>query len=107
VTNIPADTALPATGDVVAVPYVGASGRTLNRGTQVDDNTGLSAADLLECNRDLQGSRAIRLLAATNLSLYATLINATCPTAPSPRPSSSCASNATSTTSTTPSPGWR
>jgi hypothetical protein len=39
-----------------------------------DDNTTLSAADLLELNRDLQGSRAIRLLAATNLSLYATLM---------------------------------
>jgi hypothetical protein len=40
----------------------------------VDDNTGLSLAALLELNRDLQGSRAIRLLAATNLSLYATLM---------------------------------
>jgi hypothetical protein len=39
-----------------------------------DDNAGLSAADLLELNRDLQGSRAIRLLATTNLSLYATLM---------------------------------
>ena len=39
-----------------------------------DDNARLSAADLLELNRDLQGSRAIRLLAATNLSLYATLM---------------------------------
>src|SRR5258705_1050572 len=34
----------------------------------------LSAADLFELNRDLQGYRAIRLLAATNLSLYATLM---------------------------------
>lgn len=33
-----------------------------------------AASDLLELNRDLQGSRAIRLLAATNLSLYATLM---------------------------------
>ncbi|MFL6081719.1 MAG: DUF3375 domain-containing protein, partial [Mycobacterium sp.] len=40
----------------------------------MDDNRGLSAADLLECNRDLQGSRAIRLLATTNLSLYVTLM---------------------------------
>jgi hypothetical protein len=40
----------------------------------VDDNSGLSAAELLAFNRDLQGSRAIRLLAATNLSLYATLM---------------------------------
>ena len=39
-----------------------------------DVNAGLSAADLLELNRDLQGSRAIRLLATTNLSLYATLM---------------------------------
>ena len=39
-----------------------------------DDNAGLSAADLFEVNRDLQGSRAIRLLATTNLSLYATLM---------------------------------
>ena len=39
-----------------------------------DDNAALSAADLLELNRDLQGSRAIRLLATTNLSLYATLM---------------------------------
>ena len=39
-----------------------------------DDNVGLSAGDLLELNRDLQGSRAIRLLAATNISLYATLM---------------------------------
>ena len=41
---------------------------------QVDDNRRLSAADLLELNRDVQGSRAIRLLATTNLSLYATLM---------------------------------
>ena len=40
----------------------------------MDDSAALSANDLLELNRDLQGSRAIRLLAATNLSLYATLM---------------------------------
>src|SRR3954465_7002068 len=34
----------------------------------------MSAAELLELNRDLQGSRAIRLLATTNLSHYATLM---------------------------------
>ena len=34
----------------------------------MDDNAGLSAAELLELNRDLQGCRAIRLLAATNLT---------------------------------------
>ncbi len=39
-----------------------------------DDNVTLSAADLLELNREVQGSRAIRLLATTNLSLYATLM---------------------------------
>jgi hypothetical protein len=40
----------------------------------VDDNGGLPAAELLELNRDLQGSRAIRLLATHNLGLYATLM---------------------------------
>jgi hypothetical protein len=40
----------------------------------VDDNRGHSAAGLLELNRDLQGSRAIRLLATLNLGLYATLM---------------------------------
>ncbi len=34
----------------------------------------LSAAELLEHNRDLQGSRAIRLLATHNLGMYATLM---------------------------------
>jgi len=38
------------------------------------DNTELSAADLLELNRELQGSPTTRLLAATNLGLYATLM---------------------------------
>lgn len=38
----------------------------------MDDKAGL--ADLLELNRDLRGSRAIRLLATTNLGLYATLM---------------------------------
>ncbi|MGE4364778.1 MAG: DUF3375 family protein, partial [Mycolicibacterium sp.] len=38
------------------------------------DNSTLSASDLLELNRGLQASRAIRLLATTNLSLYATLM---------------------------------
>lgn len=40
----------------------------------MDDNTTLSAADLLELNRDLQAAPAIRLLATSNLSLYATLM---------------------------------
>ncbi|ADU01130.1 DUF3375 domain-containing protein [Mycolicibacterium gilvum] len=44
----------------------------------MDDNATLSAADLLERNRELQSSRAIRLLAATNLSLYATLMERHC-----------------------------
>jgi hypothetical protein len=39
-----------------------------------DDNAGLSVTDLLELNRDLQGSRPIRLLATLSLGLYATLI---------------------------------
>src|SRR6201991_1165788 len=55
-------------------PMLGPPDNALNRGIQVDDNAGLSAVDLLELNRDLQGSRAIRLLATTNLSLYATLM---------------------------------
>jgi hypothetical protein len=38
----------------------------------VDDNAGL--AELVELNRDLQGCRAIRLLATTNLGVYATLM---------------------------------
>jgi hypothetical protein len=73
VTKLPADTACPRTGDVGAVPYVGASGQTHGiEGMQLD--TKAAAADLLELNRDLRGSRAIRLLATTNLSLYATLM---------------------------------
>jgi Protein of unknown function (DUF3375) len=68
----PADTTRRRAGHVTAVPYVGALGRTWNWGRKVNDS--VRAADLLELNRDLQGSRAIRLLAATNLSLYATLM---------------------------------
>src|ERR1700710_158695 len=34
----------------------------------------MSAADLLELNRDIQGSPAIRLLATLNMGLYATLM---------------------------------
>ncbi|MCW2514751.1 MAG: hypothetical protein JWR11_3793 [Mycobacterium sp.] len=49
--------------------------RTTNReGTQVDDDTTISAADLLEFNRDIQGSPTIRLLATLNLGVYATLM---------------------------------
>jgi hypothetical protein len=40
----------------------------------VQDDTSLSAADLLEINRDIQGSPTIRLLAALNLGGYATLM---------------------------------
>jgi Protein of unknown function (DUF3375) len=40
----------------------------------VDDNTDLSAAELLDLNRDIQGSPTIRLLATLNLGLYATLM---------------------------------
>lgn len=42
--------------------------------TAVHDDTSLSAADLLEVNRDIQSSPAIRLLATLNLGLYATLM---------------------------------
>ncbi|GAB3217157.1 DUF3375 domain-containing protein [Mycolicibacterium hippocampi] len=38
------------------------------------DSAALSSAELLELNRDVQGSRALRLLATTNLSLYSTLM---------------------------------
>ncbi|MEE2855113.1 MAG: DUF3375 family protein [Actinomycetota bacterium] len=40
----------------------------------MDDDTTLSPADLLELNRGLQGSPTVRLLAALNLNLYATLM---------------------------------
>ncbi|MCV7346285.1 DUF3375 domain-containing protein [Mycolicibacterium rhodesiae] len=40
----------------------------------MEDETGLSAADLLEINREIQGSPTIRLLAALNLGGYATLM---------------------------------
>jgi hypothetical protein len=40
----------------------------------VDDDITLSAADLLEINRDIQGSPTIRLLATLNLGGYATLM---------------------------------
>ena len=40
----------------------------------MDGKTRMSTRELLEHNRELQGSRGIRLLAATNLSLYATLM---------------------------------
>lgn len=44
------------------------------RNPQVDDNAGLSATDLLDLNRDIQSSPTIRLLATTNLGIYATLM---------------------------------
>ncbi|MDH6243901.1 DUF3375 domain-containing protein [Mycobacterium sp. OTB74] len=37
-------------------------------------NAALSAAELLELNREIQGSRAVRLLATNNLGVYATLM---------------------------------
>ncbi len=40
----------------------------------MDDNAPLSAAELLELNREIQGSPTVRLLAATNLGLYAALM---------------------------------
>ncbi|WP_396931366.1 DUF3375 domain-containing protein [Mycolicibacterium sp.] len=42
--------------------------------TDVHDDTSLSAVDLLEVNREIQGSPTIRLLAALNLGGYATLM---------------------------------
>jgi hypothetical protein len=40
----------------------------------VDDNTAMSAVDLLELNREIQSSPTIRLLATLNLGVYATLM---------------------------------
>jgi uncharacterized membrane protein len=40
----------------------------------VDDDTTMSAADLIELNRDIQGSPTIRLLATLNLGVYAALM---------------------------------
>ncbi|PND59389.1 hypothetical protein CRM90_03360 [Mycobacterium sp. ENV421] len=40
----------------------------------MEDETGLSAVDLLDINREIQGSPTIRLLAALNLGGYATLM---------------------------------
>jgi hypothetical protein len=44
------------------------------KGLRVQENAALSAAELLELNRDVQGSRAVRLLATNNLGVYATLM---------------------------------
>ncbi|MDT5076376.1 MAG: hypothetical protein QOJ80_1013 [Mycobacterium sp.] len=41
----------------------------------MDDIAALSAGDLLELNRDIQGSPTIRLLATLNLGMYATLMD--------------------------------
>ena len=40
----------------------------------VHENPAMSAAELLELNREVQGSRAVRLLATLNLGVYATLM---------------------------------
>jgi Protein of unknown function (DUF3375) len=40
----------------------------------VHENAAMSAAELLELNREVQGSRAVRLLATLNLGVYATLM---------------------------------
>jgi hypothetical protein len=40
----------------------------------VEDNAVVPAAELLELNREVQGSRAVRLLATLNLGVYATLM---------------------------------
>jgi hypothetical protein len=42
--------------------------------SNVHDDATLSAVDLLEINREIQGSPTIRLLAALNLGGYATLM---------------------------------
>ena len=52
----------------------------------MNDNAG--AADLLELNRDLQASCAIRPPAATNLSVYATLMECHLSDGAVPEPSS-------------------
>ncbi|BBZ33415.1 DUF3375 domain-containing protein [Mycolicibacterium confluentis] len=44
------------------------------QGSQLDDNTMMSADELLELNRDIQSSPTIRLLATLNLGVYATLM---------------------------------
>src|SRR3954468_16760994 len=72
--EIPADTTFRAPEMSAPYPMLGLRTSALNRGTQVENNAAPPAANLLELNRDLQGSRAIRLLATTNLSLYATLM---------------------------------
>ncbi len=46
----------------------------VGQGLRVQENAALSAAELLELNRDVQGSRAVRLLATNNLGVYATLM---------------------------------
>ena len=40
----------------------------------MQENAALSAAELLELNRDVQSSRAVRLLATNNLAIYSTLM---------------------------------
>ena len=46
----------------------------VRQGLQVQENAATSAAELLELNREVQGSRAVRLLATQNLAVYATLM---------------------------------
>ena len=65
------------------------------------------AAKLLDLDRDLQGSRAIRLLATTNLSLYATLMERHLSDGAVPETELVVRLNATLKTSTTPSPASR
>ncbi len=57
-------------GDVRAVPYVGPSEHLRREGDEVDDDSTLSAVDLLDINREIQGSPpTIRLLATLNLRI--------------------------------------
>lgn len=86
---------------------LGRPNNTTDRGSQVDDPTVQSAAGLLELNRDVQSSRAMRLLATTNLSLYATLMERHLSGGVTPRPSWWSGWNATSTSSMTRSLGSR
>ncbi|WP_370510256.1 DUF3375 domain-containing protein [Mycobacterium sp. SA01] len=63
-----------ASSDVPAIAYLGPSNQLHRGGNSVEDETGLSAVDLLDINREIQGSPTIRLLAALNLGGYATLM---------------------------------
>jgi Protein of unknown function (DUF3375) len=73
-TKFAANTTPSRPDDVAPVAYVGTSDQLQIEERGCTTENAVSAVELLELNRDLQGSRAIRLLATTNLSLYATLM---------------------------------